>query len=636
MRYLLEDLPWLPHPPADFKAQCKQLPTSANPWLEALDLALYRLDDRQLMTLSRACSALPSPKSEVGRLLRPFKLAVTGNCTLDMLAPILIASGLRHGLQLEVTTGGFNQTAMEALNPNSPLLANTPDGVLMFLDHNGLELSGSEGDSSEHEPAKEALQYLTKLAHALSQNGVKNILVHTIVPPPLALLGHLESRIPQGQSFQIEQFNQMLRDEAYKQGWVLLDLAHLVMQIGSTRWFDPIKWHLAKLPFDPAFLPLYGDHVCRLLAANLGQTRKCLVLDLDNTLWGGVIGDDGLDGIVLGQGDPMGEAFVAFQKLVLSLKKRGVILAVCSKNQEETALQPFRAHQDMVLKEADIAVFMANWNPKSENLKAIALQLNIGLDSLVFVDDNPAEREQVRTAFPQVAVVELPEDPAYYGWTLLGGGWFESLRFTQEDTLRADQYRAEQQRQQLQLSTLDLTDFLISLAMQGQMGGFNAQDRRRVTQLINKTNQFNCTTLRVTEEEVAAYQIQEDRFGVQMRLQDRFGDHGLISAIAGHMDEQHWYIDLWVMSCRVFNRQVEHAMLNELVAQARRRGVKILVGRYLPTQRNKVIQTLFVDFGFSPMSGDDECWSLDLTRYESRKHCIEMMPYQTISVEDQA
>ncbi|MEO5367238.1 MAG: HAD-IIIC family phosphatase [Magnetococcus sp. WYHC-3] len=322
----------------------------------------------------------------------------------------------------------------------------------------------------------------------------------------------------------------------------------------------------------------------------------------------------------------MGEAFVAFQHVVLSLKQRGIILAVCSKNEMEAALEPFRAHPDMVLKESDIAIFMVNWAPKSENLKEIVRRLNIGIDSLVFVDDNPAEREQVRAALPEVAVVELPEDPAYYGYALLGGGWFESIRFTQEDAQRADQYRAEQQRQHLQSIANDYEQFLSSLEMQGQLGGFDALNRRRVTQLINKTNQFNCTTLRLTEEEVAAYESQENRFSMQMRLRDRFGDHGLVSALAGHVDSRQWHIDLWVMSCRVFNRQVEHGMLNTLVEMARARGATALIGRYLPTPRNKVIKSLFPDLGFSPIHGAEGVWHLDLDGYTAHVHHIEMSP----------
>ncbi|MEO5367239.1 MAG: hypothetical protein H7831_13005 [Magnetococcus sp. WYHC-3] len=289
MSYPLEDLPWLPLPASDFKAQCLQLPAVPHPWQGAMRLATARLDNRQLTTLSRACSGLLAQGGEhdAGRALRPFKLALTGNGTLDMLVPVLHASGLRHGLRLEVSLGGFNQTAMEAMNPTSPLLANEPDGVLMFLDHQGLSLNGADTGGNDPAPADKALQHLTHLAAALRQNGVKTILVQTIAVPPLAPLGHLESQIPQGLPNQVDQFNQLLRAHARAQGWVLLDLAHLVAQIGASRWFDPVKWFLAKMPFDPAFLPLYGDHVCRLLCAAVGQARKCLVLDLDHTLWGG-------------------------------------------------------------------------------------------------------------------------------------------------------------------------------------------------------------------------------------------------------------------------------------------------------------------------------------------------------------
>jgi FkbH-like protein len=366
-------------------------------------------------------------------------------------------------------------------------------------------------------------------------------------------------------------------------------------------------------------VPLYAEHVCRLLAAALGKSKKCLVLDLDNTVWGGVIGDDGLAGIVLGQGSPRGEAHLAVQAAALALRDRGIVLAVSSKNDDTIARQPFREHPEMLLREDHIAAFQANWQDKASNLRAIAQTLNIGLDALVLLDDNPAERLQVREALPEVGVPELPPEPELYVRTLLAAGYFESVQFTAEDRERAAQYQANAARSAMLGSATDLQSHLASLQMQAHMAPFDEVGRARISQLINKTNQFNLCTRRRSEAEVAALESMPGTLTMQVRLTDRFGDNGIIAVVVGMPDDNAWILDTWLMSCRVLNRGVERAMLNVIVARARAYGLKRLLGHYQPTEKNALVRDHYARLGFLPLSAPAQAgatsWSLELDSY---------------------
>jgi len=332
------------------------------------------------------------------------------------------------------------------------------------------------------------------------------------------------------------------------------------------------------------------------------------------TVWGGVIGDDGLGGILLGQGSAVGEAHLAVQRAALQLRERGIVLAVSSKNDDAVARGPFREHPEMLLKEEHIAVFQANWLDKASNLRAIAQTLNIGVDALVLLDDNPAERAQVRQELPEVGVPELPEDPAYFTRNLLAAGYFESTGFTAEDRERAEQYRSNAMRAALEGSTSNVAEYLDSLAMVATFSRFDAVGRARITQLINKTNQFNLTTRRYTEAQVQAVEDDAAGLGLQIRLADRFGDNGMISVIVCRAEGDDWFIDTWLMSCRVLNRKVEQATLNELCAQARQRGLRRLVGEYIASGRNGMVAEHYARLGFTPLERGEASsrWVLEL------------------------
>ena len=401
--------------------------------------------------------------------------------------------------------------------------------------------------------------------------------------------------------------------ERTRNGVSILDCERLSSLFGKLRWFDPRYWHLGKQAVALDALPLLARHMAAVIAADLGLTRKCLVLDLDNTLWGGVIAEDGLAGIKLGNGVD-GEAFVAFQEYIYRLKQKGVILAVCSKNNEADAKEPFEKHPEMRLKLDDIAMFVANWQPKPDNLRVIAKTLDLGLDSFVFVDDNPIEREAVRQILPEVDVISVPADPAYYTRALSDYLLFETSSFTSEDAKRTSQYKGRAQINELQAAATNLSDFYRSLNMKAIVALFDDFHLPRVAQLIGKTNQFNLTTRRHGLPQLEAFVKNPNCVHFYFRLRDRFADHGLVSLMIAMRRANVLEIDTWLMSCRVLGRTVEATMLQFLFERAQTLGCTSVRGTYIPTAKNAMAKDVFAKFGFKLVEESDgsSVWEIDL------------------------
>jgi FkbH-like protein len=444
-------------------------------------------------------------------------------------------------------------------------------------------------------------------------------------------MGNNEHRLPGSGAFLVQTLNQQLRTLTEEEGVDLLAVDTRAAEDGLYAWHDPALWFRAKQEVHPAAAPIYGDLLGRLLSARQGRSSKCLVLDLDNTLWGGVIGDDGLNGIVLGQGSARGEAYVAFQLYVRNLLRRGVVLAVCSKNDEKNALEPFDNHPDMVLRRSDIACFVANWADKPSNIRSIAKMLNIGIDSLVFADDNPFEREIVRRELPTVQVPELPEDPSLYGRCVADAGYFEGVTVTAEDFERAGQYRGNAERENLKGSATDVEGYLRSLNMILTWARFDPVGLPRIVQLINKTNQFNLTTQRLTETEAAAVMTNDQALSLQLRLADRVGDNGMISVVIGTVapGTGDMNIDTWLMSCRVLGRQVEQATLNLVAQESVRLGARRLIGTYRPSSKNSMVKDHYAKLGFECIEPVDEVetrWALDLTQFSPIDTIMNVVP----------
>jgi FkbH-like protein len=594
----MRDLPWLPTAPSDYSARCREIDTSeADPGHQLQRLATFQLSSPQAMAFGRAL-ARARRKGRSLSPLAPFKLAITSNATMDFVADHLPAAAARHGVAIEIALAEFDVVMQEALDPSSMTNSSDADAVLVAVDHRWLGLTPLTTEDSLAE-VDNAIARLCEAAKRFKANGAAVPILPLLATPATSLFGSLDRRVSGSLASKIARVNEAILAFAQAEGAYVLDVEAMARTCGALEWFDPVAWNAQKQPFAAAFNAFYADRLGALLGAIRGKARKCLVLDLDNTLWGGAVGDEGLAGIVLGNGSAAGEAFLGVQNAAKALKERGVILAVSSKNHDDVARSVFREHPEMLLKETDIAIFQANWTDKASNLEAIANALSIGIESLVLLDDNPAERAQVRAALPMVGVPELPPDPAWFGHVLLASGYFEAVSFNSDDVIRAASYAENAQRAEVMAKSRDLGDYLSSLEMRLSLGPFNASNRARVTQLVNKSNQFNLTTRRLTESEVEGMEADPSVITVQARLSDRFGDMGLISVVTCAVDGEEAEVTDWLMSCRVLGRKVEEAIYDILLRDLDRRGVKRLRARYLPTKKNNMVSEHFDRLGMN-------------------------------------
>jgi len=628
---LYAELQWLPHAPKDYSARLKVLAHSSGPLGRELQaLALPALDLNQLTKLAKAIDKARSDGKSLDPFV-PFRLAVLSNSTIDLIVPALVASAARHGIALEVIQPSYDQAAQEALTPDSKVNSSKPDAVLFALDYRAMPLKLSLGEpEASAATVQGVIGYLQALRNGIKNNSNAVCIFQTFAPPVETLFGSLDRALPGTLRSLIDGINRELAAYVPGTGDVLLDVAGLAETVGLADWHNTQLWNMAKFSFSDELIPLYADHVARTIAAIRGKSRKVLILDLDNTVWGGVIGDDGLEGIQIAQGDARGEAHLAVQRLALDLRQRGIVLAVCSKNTDEVAREPFEKHPEMLLRLDHIAVFQANWNDKATNIQAIAEELSLGLDAMVFLDDNPVERGLVRQLLPQVAVPELPEEPAYYTRTLAAAGYFEAVAFANEDLKRAGFYQDNAKRAKLQKQVGGVEAYLASLDMTITFQPFDATGRARIVQLINKSNQYNLTTRRYTDPEVMEAENDPEVFTLQVRLADVFGDNGMISVVICRPGEAGvWEIDTWLMSCRVLGRKVEHMVLREILEHARAAGIHKLVGTYNPTDRNKLVVDHYAKLGFTKVAEEESGfthWELQVEGAE-----VESAPMKVIS-----
>lgn len=628
---LYADLAWLPPTPEDFPVRCRALMTHENAsGKEVRALANHALGENDLNRLAKVLVGLKRAGRELAPL-QPVRLGIISNSTTHFLAPALAASAARHGILLDCIEANFDQAVQEALSPDSEISRAKPDVVLVALDHRGVPLLPIPGDeAAAKQTVADALAHVQRIRNGIRANTGAVCILQTIARPAETRFGSLDIALPGTLRHLLDAFNRGLGDSIAGTPDLILDVAAMAETVGLAEWHDASLWNMAKIPFSHTYLPLYTDHVARLVAAHRGKSRRCLILDLDNTLWSGVIGDDGIEGIVLGQGDATGEAFLDVQRTALMLRDRGIVLAVSSKNNDETARLPFQKHPEMLLREDHIAVFQANWNDKATNIKAIANELSLGLESMVFLDDNPAERALVRSTLPEVAVPELPDDPALYARTLLAAGYFEAVAFSEEDRQRAGFYQDNARRVALQAQAADMDAYLASLAMTITFQPFDEISRARITQLINKSNQFNLTTRRYTEAQVEAAEKDRAAFTLQVRLADTFGDNGMIGVIICRRHDDEWHVDTWLMSCRVLGRRVENAVLQEVVQHARAAGARRIVGSYLPTERNKLVVDHYAKLGFDHVetrSDGSSHWQLCVDDYAMQDLPMKVMRF---------
>jgi len=626
-------LHWLPDT-VDWAEAVRHLEGSdANAWDAFVDLARHRLDFIKTAKLDKLVQNSFADTPPLALPSKPVRLAVLGSATVQHLLPGLRVGALRRNIWCSIYSGEYGQYRQDILDPRSRLSAFQPTCILLTLDARHLlgTVSRGIGTDDATDLVAQGVDDLRALWRRAKERFGCSVIQQTALPVFPTLLGNNEHHLSTAPRRLVERFNQRLREAADEENVDILALDLRAEEDGLDAWYDPVLWYRAKQEIALQASPFFGDLVGRLLAARQGRSSKCLVLDLDNTLWGGVIGDDGMSGIALGQGSALGEAFVGFQEYVQQLARRGIIIGVCSKNDHATAIEVFDSHPEMVLRRNDVASFVANWSDKPTNLRRIAEELNIGLDSMVFVDDNVFERNIVRRELPMVAVPELPEDPALFSRCLANAGYFEATSLTHEDFERTALYQTNAARASLLASTTDLDAYLHSLEMTLVYGPIDESGMARVVQLINKTNQFNLTTKRYTEGDIRALHADGDAIALQFRLIDKLGDNGMIAVVIARPmtgTDQDILIDTWLMSCRVLGRGVEQATLNILAEQARQAGFKRIVGEYRPTPKNDLVKDHFHTLGFALLEArkdNSSLWSLQIDGFTPFTPAIELV-----------
>ena len=587
------------------------------PMLLALGRAL--LAAKPTLAAASAINARVAALAAAGQLkLAPCSLFALRSFTVEPLFPLLRAHAATEGISLSCAAGEFNAWQQEILDPASALYQAKPDVIVLALQARDLlpelwnksaELPAGRAD----ELIAEALGTLRERLSLLRERTVAQVLVFNFVAPAYPPQGFVEAQSGHGVSALVQRFNAGLRALCGETGARVFDYDGLVSRHGRLRWLDEKKWLTARMPIAADCLPLLAEELLHALVALRGRTRKVAVVDLDNTLWGGIVGEDGPHGIKLSAEYP-GAAYQALQQALRDLAARGVLLAIASKNNPADALEVIDKHPGMLLRARDFAAMRINWNDKAQSLRELAAELNLGVDSLVFLDDNPVERERVRGELPEVAVLELPADPIGYADALRRAPFFARAALTDEDRARAQQYAAQRERAAASSSAGSVEEFLRSLSMTLSHGSVSPQTLARVAQLTQKTNQFNLTTRRYTEEEIAAF-ARDPRWAVRwIQVTDKFGDNGIIGVTLARTEGAICTIDSFLMSCRVIGRTVEDAMLALLANEARAAGATRLHGLYLPTAKNVLCKEFYRAQGFTlagPRDGG-ELWTLEL------------------------
>ena len=554
--------------------------------------------------------------------LKQHKLAILGDCATQHLAIALRGYAYEFGYGLNVFDADYNQILAQIMDPASELYEFAPESVLFFLCTQKLQEKFYQTDIEKRSLFAEGmLAEILSYWDMLDRKIPVNILQFLFLERDDMVFGSFSTGLPDSFLYQVRKLNFLLAQEAAnRKNIFLIDLNQIGLAAGDAIMHDSKMYYVAKMPLSTEILPTVAKRVIEVIAAIKGQIKKCIVLDLDNTLWGGVIGDDGLEGIQIGELG-VGHAFEDLQRWLKELKNRGMILAVCSKNNEETAKEPFEKHPEMILRLSDISMFVANWEDKATNIRLIQETLNIGMDSMVFLDDNPFERNLVRSMIPEITVPQLPEDPAEYLTYLKSLNLFETASYSKEDGDRTKQYQAELGRVSLQKQYDSFEDYLKSLEMKAVAAPFDTFHYARIAQLTQRSNQFNLRTVRYTEADIERIAEDKHYITIYFTLEDKFGEHGLISVIIMEKkNEETLFLNTWLMSCRVLKRGMEEFIINKVMETAEENGFKYVIGEYLKTPKNAMVEHIYEKMGFTP-KGENR-YVADTESYQKQKTYI--------------
>lgn len=555
--------------------------------------------------------------------LRIVKLAVLGDTATQFLAEALKGSGYDNGFNLEIWEADFNQIERQVFDTFSEMYEFKPEIVIIFRSSHKLLGKYNKLKPEQHTSlAINELDAIETIYSNLTDNLSAKIIYYNYTEIDDSVFGNYASKTESSFLYQLRKLNYELMLLASKNpNLYLCDISSIQNHVGKLSFFQPSIYISTEMVLSIDVLPKVASKTVDLINTLTGKFKKCVILDLDNTTWGGVIGDDGIENIQIGSLG-IGKAFSEFQYWIKKLKDRGIIITVCSKNTETVAKEPFEKHPDMVLRLSDISVFIANWDNKADNIRQIQSILNIGFDSMVFLDDNPFERNMVRENLPEICVPELPEDPADYLEYLYELNLFETVSYSNEDSKRTKLYQVEAERVKVQKKFTNEDDFLKNLEMVSVVEPFNKFNKPRIAQLSQRTNQFNLRTVRYSEVDIDRFSKSEDYVTFSFTLEDKFGDNGLICAIILKKEnEETLFIDTWFMSCRVLKRGMDIFVLNTIANFAKENGFINLKGEYIPTVKNDLVKDHYPDLGFSKC-GNYFC--LNIKEYQTRKNYIKV------------
>jgi len=552
---------------------------------------------------------------------KAIRVALLGDTPTQLLHTALTGYGFEAALQFVVYEAEYQQAEREIMDNASGLYSFNPDFVVIFFTTEELykafvhlPVSGRAGFADTQ------LQLFDTLVNTIESNTNAKIIFFNFWLLPDGVFGNYSNKTPYSFTYQLRAINFGLMQLAVKhKNLFILDADSLQNQHGYNYRLNPAVYVTTGVVTNPEFLVPVAQNITQIISSVTGKFNKCLIVDLDNTLWGGVIGDDGLHNIHLG-GLGIGKAFTNLQLWIKQLKERGIIIAVCSKNDENVAREVFESHPDMELRMGDIAVFAVNWDNKADNIRSIRAALNIGFDSMVFLDDNPFERNLVRKELPEITVPELPDGPEEYLSYLQPLNLFETASFTQDDTHRNEQYKKEAERVKAKQFFTNEAEYLASLYMQVTTGRFNSFNTPRLAQLSQRSNQFNLRTTRYSEKDIERLACDACYMVFDFSLKDKYGDYGLVSMVVLKKQDGNFFIENWLMSCRVLKRGLEGYVLNTLAERALAAGALSLIGEYLPTPKNNMVKDFYPNLGFTPLAANS--WQLNLNNFTPVKTFI--------------
>ena len=553
---------------------------------------------------------------------KKVKLALLGDSATQFLAKAIRGFGFEYQLDINVFDADYNQIERQIFDLGSELYSFNPDFTVVFeSSHNLLQKFNKSSEVDRIIFAEKQLERISKLIEFLQHNITTKIICFNYAEDDDRVFGNFANKVKTSFIYQLRKSNYLISEYATKNsGFYVCDISTIQNKMGRDFLFSPSIYVNSGMVFSIDALPLVAESVTQMIVAFQGKFKKCIILDLDNTLWGGVIGDDGINNIQIGNLG-IGKAFTEFQYWIKKLQQRGIIICVCSKNTDSIAKEPFEKHPDMVLHLNDIAVFMANWETKVDNIKHIQQILNIGFDSMVFIDDNPFERNIVRQNIHDITVPELPKDPAEYLEYLYSLNLFETVSYSVEDAKRTEQYKIESERVTVQASFENEDDFLKSLKMISDVQPFNSFSIPRIAQLSQRSNQFNLRTIRYSEDEIKQIATNDRYFTFSFTLEDKYGDNGLICAVIFEKRlSKELFIDTWFMSCRVLKRGMENFVLNHIVNFARKNEYKVIIGEYIPTEKNELVKMHYSSLGFIDIGN---FWELNIATYQPKECFIE-------------